>query len=458
MSKVSVVLRGGHGLSAAVGGWAGEGLSRRPRIDLRPMNGTSLPHVRPPIPGPVSAAWVDRLARTECQGVTAHRVRPPGAHLQGPEDPIVWSQARGANVLDVDGNLFVDLCSAFGVASVGHAHPRVVAAVRKQAARLPHAMADVFPDERRVELLEALCAVSGMDRVILGSSGSDAVEAAVKTARVATGRTRVLAFAGSYHGLSYGNVATTAFKAHLFRRPFEGQVAAHVDHAPFGGPLPSLEPYAAVLVEPIQGRGGVNVPPPGWLATLVREAHAAGSIVIFDEIFTGFGRTGAWFAFQDEGLDPDLVCVGKGMSSGFPISACLGRARVMDAWAPSDGEAIHTQTFLGNPLGCAMALAAISVLRDLDLPDRTRRRGRWFSRRLEAVPGVREVRGRGLLLAVRTDANALDLSLRMLRKGYICLPVGEGVDLLGLSPPLVITRPQLDGAVRALAECLAGAA
>lgn len=418
------------------------------------MRGDTLPRILTPIPGPASRAWVDRLAHCEGPGVTYRRSREglPGA---AQEDPIVFASARGSNVTDADGNVLVDLSSSFGVTSVGHAHPEVARALARQARTLPHAMADVYPDTRRVELLEALRHRTGLERGILGSSGSDAVEAAVKTARMATGRHRILAFQGSYHGLSYGNLATTGYLSTWFRGPFGEQVAPFVDHVPFGGPLPSLAPYAAILVEPIQGRGGVNVPPSGWLARMVDQAHQAGTLVIFDEIFTGFGRTGAWFAFQHEGVVPDLLCVGKGLSSGFPISACMGRALVMDAWGPSPGEALHTQTFLGSPLGCAMALAAMEVMGRLDLPRRAARVGRFLMERLRRVPGVTSVRGRGLMVAaVLEGGGGPQICRSMLQKGWICLPTGESGDAIQLTPPLTIPTALLEGAVEALSTCL----
>ena len=298
--------------------------------------------------------------------------------------------------------------------------------------------------------MERLAALSGLDRAILGSSGSDAVEAALKTARLATGRSGVLAFEGAYHGLSYGALAATAYKAESFRAPFQEQLGDHVRHAPFGGALPDLSGIGAVLVEPIQGRGGVRVPPAGWLAALVDKAHQAGAVVIFDEIYTGFGRTGAWFRFQAEGVQPDLVCVGKAMAGGFPISACLGTAAVMDAWGASKGEALHTQTFLGNPVGCAMALAAMDVLEQLR--PRVETEGAWLRAQLESRGLV--VRGEGLLLGIELP-DTLGASRTLMQAGYIVLPAGEQAEVLALTPPLSIARAQLQGFLDALDGVLA---
>lgn len=430
------------------------------------MDGTDLPLLRTAVPGPASRAWVDRLARTECPAITARRARRAAALGLSDDDPIVWAQAVGANVQDVDGNVFVDLTAGFGVAAAGHRDPGVVAALHAQGERLLHAMGDAFPDPRRIELMERLCAMTGMDRVILGSSGSDAVEAALKTARVATGRDGVLAFDRGYHGLSYGALSVGDYKAADFRAPFAGQLGGHLRVAAFGGPLPPpdwlrAQEIGAVLVEPIQGRGGIRVPPPGWLTELRVICDQAGAALIFDEIYTGFGRTGAPFAFQGQGVRPDLLCVGKGLGGGFPISACLGTAAVMDAWGASKGEALHTQTFLGNPLGCAMALAALDRLEAL--APRVGPVGEALAAALRAR-GL-GVRGAGLLLglALPTGPDPLALSRALLQAGYLALPAGEvrpGDDprqavVLALTPPLCITQGQLDGFLAALDQARA---
>jgi len=384
---------------------------------------------------------VDRLAAHECPAITARRARRAHALGVADTDPVVWDTALGANVRDVDGNVMVDMTAGFGVASVGHRHPEVVAAATAQLARLPHAMGDAFPDPRRIELLERLSELTGLDHAMLGSSGSDAVEAALKTARLASGRPGVLAFHGGYHGLSYGALAATAYKADAFRQPFADQLGGHVRHAVFGGDI-DLGDAGAVLVEPIQGRGGVRIPPAGWLGRLREACDQAGAVLIFDEIYTGFGRTGDLFAFQHEGVVPDLICLGKGMAGGTPLSACVGRAEVMEAWGASRGEALHTQTFLGHPVGCAMALACIEVV--LALGDRVRRMG-------ERIRGELPVRGRGLLLGLE-HPDALGLSRALLQRGWIALPAGEQAEVLALTPPLTISEAQIHGFVRVVQE------
>lgn len=416
----------------------------------RPLTGQDLPSPLGPSPGPRSRALVDRLALRECPAITARRARRAQALGVADTDPIVWAEALGSNVRDADGGVYVDMTAGFGVAAVGHRHPQVVAAGQAQLGRLPHAMGDAFPDPTRVALLEALARRTGLDRGILGCSGSDAVDAALKTARVATGRERILAFEASYHGLATGVLATTHYKASAFATPFAGRLGSVVDHVPFGTTPPDLSAYGAVLVEPIQGRGGMRPAPAGWLADLRSRCSRDGALLVLDEIFTGCGRTGSWFAAQAEGVLPDLICVGKGLASGFPISACMGRAEVMDAWGASRGEALHTQTFLGNPVGCAMALACLDVLATDGLPDRAARVGTAWR---EGLGRFGVVRGRGLMLGLALD-DALGVSRRLMAEGWIALPAGVDGEVLGLSPALNISESLLDGFLDALERCL----
>jgi 4-aminobutyrate aminotransferase-like enzyme len=421
-----------------------------------------LPNIRTEIPGPVSRSWVDRLALRECPGITARRARRAAAIGASDTDPVVWAQAEGENVWDVDGNCFVDLCAGFGVASVGHRHPRVVSAGQAQLASLPHAMGDAFPDPRRIELMERLCALTGQDRVIFGSSGSDAVEAALKTAVLATGRKRILTFDGGYHGLASAPLAAIGYHVEAFQAPFRALLGDFADRAPYSTPpsaLPDLRTYAAVLVEPIQGRGGMRSPPAGWLSALHQAARQAGCVIIHDEIYSGCGRTGRFLAAEHEAAafetvdKPDLLCIGKALAGGFPISACLGSAQVMDAWGASRGEAIHTQTFLGNPTGCAMALAALDVIHEEGLVERAQLKGERFAERLRAVPGVHAVSGRGMMLGVHMK-DTLGVTRRLLAAGWIVLPCGESAEALGLTPPLTLSDAAADGFVAALSQAI----
>ncbi len=367
--------------------------------------GDLLPEIVTTLPGPQSRAFAGDLARFEAPGINT---------LGGADEPaLVWRAACGANVLDVDGNRFVDLTSGFGAATIGHRHPQVVAAAARQAAELLHGLGDVAAHPARIALAGRLCALAPVDspRVHFAVSGADAVEIAWKTALLATGRSRLIAFDPGYHGLSFGALAATSRRE--FRAPFVAQLSAHVDRLPFGCALELVaerlavsgaraagaaeSAVAAVIVEPIVGREGVLVPPEGWLAGLARLCREAGAALILDEILTGFGRTGRAFACEHEAVRPDLLCCGKALGGGLPIAAVIGRADLMNAWR-TGGEALHTGTFVAHPLACAAAFATLDVLADERLvpravaarrDDRTRRSPRRFlpaSRCADAAP------------------------------------------------------------------------
>jgi len=415
------------------------------------MTGTSLPSLHTPIPGPASRAAVDVLARHESPAVTARRARRASEMGRAHDDPIVWAEALGANVRDVDGNVFVDLTGGFGVALVGHRHPAVVGAATAQAARLPHASGDAWPDETRVALLARLAALAPGDLsvAILGLSGSDAVDAAVKTAVLATGRSGVLVFGGAYHGLALGVVALQDV-ARAFVDPFRPIVHPEVRRLPYGADPTAVRAALAdggvglVLVEPILGRGGTVVPPDGWLAAVSAEARRAGALFALDEVLTGMGRTGAVLRGPVEGVVPDLLCLGKALGGGFPISACLGTPEVMKAWGPSAGAAIHTQTFLGHPIGCAAALAVLDLLDD-GLAGEVARRGEALAGALSARGYA--VRGAGLLLAIECG-EGLGASRRLAERGFLVLPAGP--TSVQLTPPVTLADRQIEAFADAL--------
>ncbi len=416
------------------------------------------PAILTPVPGPRSAALAGRLAACESRNVTG--LAPT---------PIFWERAQGSNVWDADGNRYIDLTAGFGVASVGHAHPKVVEAMSAQAARLLHGLGDVHPSAPKVELLEALVRryPGGVPaRGVLGSSGSDAVEAALKTALLATGRAGIVAFEGAYHGLTLGALDTTWRQE--FRAPFAARLPGVTAFARFGDAADVRNaasscraPVGAVLVEPVQGRGGERIPPSGFLTALRALCDAEGWLLIADEIYTGFGRTGRWFACEHEEVIPDLLCVGKGLASGMPISACLGRLEVMEAWPTSRGEALHTQTFLGHPPGCAAALAVISVIEEEKLVERAAETGtralRHLRRRLAGVAGITGVRGLGLLLGIECEdpQRASRACADALSRGVIVLVSGDDGRVLSVTPPLSIEPDLLELALDLLVEALA---
>jgi len=429
--------------------------------------------------------WLRKLQRYEARNVTF--VDPDGRW------PIVWQRAQGGWVWDVEGRRYLDLTAAFGVAAAGHGNGRVVRAAAEQARRLFHGMGDVHPHVPKVQLARELSRWTFerwsrrlprrlQGRVIFGCSGFEAVEAALKTALLATGRAGVVAFEGSYHGLGYGALNVT--HRDYFRRPFESQLrrfGAFVLYPRQPADLPRVRQQleqihrrsavGAVLVEPVQGRGGIRVPPAGFLPMLREWCDARGALLIVDEIFTGFGRTGAWFACEHAGVVPDLICLGKALTGGFPLSACVGRADLMDAaWPPSAGEALHTSTFQGHPVGCAMALAQLRELRRLRLASKAARLGEWLVRQLRALPEIpglcREVRGQGLMVGVElrwADGGpatpvVIETLKQMLKRGFLLLPEGEAGEVLAWTPPLIVKREQLGRAVAAFAEALEVAA
>ncbi len=400
--------------------------------------------------------------------------------------PIVWDRARDVGVWDADGKKYLDLTAAFGVAAAGHANPQVVRAGQKQMARLLHAMGDVHPPARKAELVRQLSRITfgrwsngkKSGKAILGCSGFEAVESALKTAMLATGKHGIIAFTGGYHGLGYG--ALNATHREFFRGPFHSQLREFGHFVQFPvkpGEVANVEWnirrlfhrewIGAILVEPVQGRGGCNVPPREFLPGLRKICDEQGALLILDEIYTGFGRTGKWFACEHSGATPDLICLGKALAGGFPLSACVGRADIMDrAWPASRGEAIHTSTFLGHPVGCAMALAQIKEIEKRKLPERSAQLGEFLLRELQSkIPRSKfrvAIRGLGLMVGVElrladgspaTDA-AIQAVKAMLRRGYILLPEGEHGNVISFTPPLTITREQLAKTVKILAEVL----
>lgn len=424
------------------------------------------PSMRCKVPGPESRALAARLAKVESQNVTA--LDPA---------PIFWERAACANLWDVDGNRFVDLTAAFGVSNVGHAHPEIVRAISEQAESLLHGMGDVHPPRVKVELLEQLAALYPKGyasdppevRTVLSSSGSDAVETALKTAMLATGRPGILAFEGAYHGLSLGALDCTWRSD--FREPFRSRLPGKTRFVPYG----DLESVAgvtrgegginpreigAVLVEPVQGRGGERVPPAGFMRGLRTICDEQGWLLIADEIYTGFGRTGEVFACNHESVIPDLLCVGKGLASGMPISACIGLASVFDAWPLSEGEALHTQTFLGHPTSCAAALASLAIAQRWKLAERARKLGKMalgtLRQQLAGVDTVEEVRGLGLMIGIECTSPEISLtaSTALLSRGYVLLPSGEDGRVLSLTPPLVVGHDELYSACTEIAEHL----
>ncbi|MFN2449781.1 MAG: aspartate aminotransferase family protein [Candidatus Baltobacteraceae bacterium] len=422
------------------------------------MNEDLFEQLRTEVPGPRTRELARTLQRFESRNVT----------YVGEKFPVFWENGQGATVTDVDGNRYIDLTAAFGVANTGHSNPYVAEAIHDQAVRLMHAMGDVHPTETKTALLQKLAEITPGDlsKTFLASTGAEAVEAAMKTAMLATGKTAFAAYRNAYHGLSLGALAISGIER--FGAPFTGALRANavlLDYPP-AGTLESIEKalaqrtdIAAVFIEPMQGRGGCIAPPKGYLPALRDLCTNAGVLLVFDEIYTGFGRTGMMFACEHENVVPDIMCIGKAMANGFPISAAIARAEIMDAWPASAGEALHTSTYLGNPMGCAAALANINELRRMRLPENAQRLGAVLGSRLDRLrttKKLRDVRGRGLMWGIQLDsaAHAERVVHEALRKGVILLQAGPQGDVLSLTPPLVIEQQQLFRAIDLIEELL----
>lgn len=423
-----------------------------------------LPCLKTAVPGPRSRKLVAELAEYESPAITARHLAR--ADAGGLACPIVWAKAADVFIEDVDGNRFIDFTAGFGVANIGHAHPHLIQAAQDQMAILPHAMGDVFPGENKVALAKRLAEITpgNLKRSLFANAGFEAVEAALKTAMIKTGKPGVLAFEDAYHGLGYGALAVTSYRER-FRQPFLSQLNPHIFRLPYprepDGFATLLEstiikaaktkaPIGALIIEPILGRGGIVEASLQALQQIRRITAEHQVVMIVDEICTGFGRTGPWFAIEEAGVIPDLLCMGKGMNGGFPISAVIGSDEVMAGWGDAQGEAIHTSTYLGNPVGCAMALRCIDLL-EQGLRARAESCGAYFKAQLQSLQQrnnrIVAVRGRGLMLGLEfqhPDKNfVLALSKALLERGLIALPCGRNSTVLGFTPPFTIQAEQI---------------
>ncbi len=364
-------------------------------------------------------------------------------------------RGAGAEVWDERGRRYIDCVAGHGSANLGHCHPAVVAAIQAQAERLLSCPPSLGNDARDA-LLDRLATIAppGLDRFFLCNSGTEAVEAAIKAARLATGRPGIVAARRGFHGRTLG--ALSATWEQTYRAPFEPLVPG-VRFAPFDD-LAALqravdETVGLVLLEPVQGEGGVHPASPGYLQAAAELCRERGALLALDEVQTGFGRTGAMFACQADGATPDLLCLAKSIAGGLPMGALAFGPRV-----PSFPLGAHGSTFGGNPLACAAAVAAIAALVAEDLPARAAETGAYLLERLRALdaPSVRMVRGRGLMIGVELRGRARPVVAALRERGVLALTAGLAV--LRLLPPLVITPAQCDEVVAALREALEVAA
>lgn len=357
--------------------------------------------------------------------------------------PIALVRGKGALLWDADGKEYIDCMGGYGVAIVGHCNEKVVDAVRQQSAKLIICHGSFYNDVR-AELLEKLVSIAprGLDKVFLANSGAEAVECAIKLARKHTGKKKIVAMTGSFHGKTMGALSATWNEK--YRGPFEPLVAG-VEFCPFGNLEKASElvheDTAAVIVEPIQGESGIHLPPEGFLLGLREICDKRGVDLIFDEIQSGFARTGRMWASQHWNVTPDIMCVAKGMAGGVPMGATLARSDVMAVFKTGD----HSSTFGGNPLACAAGSATIDYILENNLVEKAASLGADFKADLEAVKQrrsiIREVRGLGLMLGVESRFDVKDVLFGGFEKGVALLYSGRNI--IRLLPPLVIAEEQL---------------
>ena len=440
-----------------------------PPLEVEP--GQDAPEIKSRPPGPASRSWLVRHAHRSAPMGPKPRHEP--GDLRAPPAGIVYASAKGSNVIDVDSNRYVDLAAGFGAMLVGHSHPVVLRMLEFQSKRLLMALGDVFPADAKIALLERLAALypDPNARVLLGQSGADAVTAALKTALLVTGKPGVIAFGGAYHGLSHAPLSACGLRE-SYRAPFAAQLNPHVSFADYPAQRADLDrvltqvraafasgSVGAILVEPILGRGGVVVPPAEFLPELGKLAREFGALSIADEIWTGLGRSGKMLFSVQPTFTPDLVCLGKGLGGGLPISALLGPGALLEAWR-RDAEVVHTSTFAGNALASATALATLDVISREQLPARAERVGAELQGLLElrlARFDKVTVRGAGLMIALDLGdrpGRASRLATRLLERGYITSTGGGRREVLVLTPPLTLGESLLPGFVSALESCL----
>lgn len=375
------------------------------------------------------------------------------AHTSGvyPKRPLAIVRGQGARLWDADGREYIDCVGGQGAANLGHAHPAIVAAVSEQAARLI-SCPEIFYNDRRAELLEALTAVApaGLSRAFLCNSGAESIEAAIKFARLSTGRRQVIATMRGFHGRTLG--ALSATWEPKYRQPFEPLLPGF-SHVPFND-LAALDQAigaesAAVILEIVQGEGGVRLADAAYLAGAQALCRERGALLIVDEVQTGFGRTGKLFACEHYGLEPDLLATAKSMAGGLPMGACLIGSRLGELERMS-----HGSTFGGNPLACAAALAMLRVMGDERLPERAAESGDYLLARLRAIasPLIREVRGLGLLVGIDLKVKVTPVLQALQAGGVLALPAGSTV--LRLLPPLTVSREEIDFVVEAIAATI----
>ncbi len=366
------------------------------------------------------------------------------------KQPLVIVRGQGASLFDANGVEYLDCSSGHGVANLGHAHPKIAEALFKQASTLI-TLFESFPNDKRAELMEKITAlVPGLDRVFFCNSGTESVEAAFKFARISTGRKNIVAAMRAFHGRTYGSLSATFNKK--YREGFEPLVPGF-SHVAYNN-VEALDKAvnnetAAVILEVVQGEGGVYPASAEYMQAARRICDERGALLIVDEIQTGFGRTGKMFAIQHFGVTPDLLTCAKSLAGGVPMGAVLIGKNVKNLT-----PGVHGSTFGGNPLACAAAIAALTVMEEEDLPGQAEAKGKYLMGKLRAIqsPNIREVRGLGLMVGIEMKQKVVPYIKALQEKKIIAL--NAGMTVIRLLPPLVITYEQIDRVVDALSEVL----
>jgi 4-aminobutyrate aminotransferase len=406
-----------------------------------------------------------------------------------PNLPVI--RAQGLYLYGLDGKRYMDFMASFGVVNLGHNHPRVVAAAREQMEKQVHGAVGVTLHESVLRLAEMLPEIlpGHLDMFFFGNSGTEAVEGSIKLARNVKKRPGIIAFTGAFHGRSYGAASLTASKS-IYRTGLEPFLPS-VYHVPFADPYHSPHPddpeqcveeslmalqtvldrliapsqVAAVIVEPIQGEGGYVIPPRDFLVRLRELCTQNDILLIFDEVQSGFGRTGEWFAADAFGVKPDIMAVAKGIANGFPLGAVCARSELMSKWEPT----VHGTTFGGNPISCAAAIATVETIKDEGLLENAKRSGAYMLSQLKRIkekyPVIGDARGLGLMTAIEfsllgTDrepnpAAAKQVLNEALSRSLLMYPCGLRSHTIRLCPPLNVTREEIDRAMKILDDSLA---
>jgi len=446
-------------------------------ITREEMHANYGPKLVTPLPGPRARAAVEADRRLISPSYTRSY-------------PLVAKRGRGVRVEDVDGNEFLDFAAGIAVVSTGHCHPEVVAAIQKQAGELIHISGTDFYNEPLTDLADRLSAIApmpGPHKFFYGNSGAEAIECALKLARYHTGRQNVIAFLGAFHGRTMGALSLTGSKPQQKRRfspmvpgvthvrypyayrgciggpqaeeAFSLGCARYIEEKLFKTILPPEE-VAAIFVEPIQGEGGYVVAPDNFLHELRAICDRHGILLVADEVQSGAGRTGKWWAIEHSGVEPDIVCMAKGIASGMPLGVCMAKAEIMD-WVPGS----HASTFGGNPVSIAAALATIDILEREGMANAARVGGMMLDRLhswKSTHPLVGDVRGRGLMIgieivkdkATREPATALRNRIETLAFERGLMMLGCGETSLRLCPPLVVSEEEATVALDILEESL----